>query len=162
MPFIIALFIADSYHVERTVVLEKPLKLVYYYTKYLKKQNNFSKWANIDPKMQTSFSGTAGEVGFIQAWQSELAEVGEGEQEIIKIDPYKRIDYELRFKVPFEASEPAFIVFEDLGNTTKVKWRFTGHLDYPMNFMMLIFDFEQVIGDDLQHVLNNLKAILES
>ena len=65
MPFIIALFIADSYHVERTVVLEKPLKLVYYYTKYLKKQNNFSKWANIDPKMQTLFSGTAGEVGYI-------------------------------------------------------------------------------------------------
>jgi hypothetical protein len=46
-------------------------------------------------------------------------------------------------------------------NTTKVKWGFSGHMDYPMNLMFLFMDFEQIIGDDLQTGLDNLKVIQE-
>ena len=52
--------------------------------------------------------------------------------------------------------------FAESNDGTLVTWGFTGHLDYPMNLMLLIFDFEQVIGADVQHGLENLKEILES
>ena len=47
-------------------------------------------------------------------------------------------------------------------NQTKVKWGFSGKLDYPMNLMMLFMDFKQIIGDDLQIGLDKLKEILDT
>lgn len=162
IPLIAAIFVHKSYHVEREVVIDKPKDEIFNYVKYLKNQNKFSKWANIDPKMNSSFSGVDGEVGFVSAWQSEHEQVGHGEQEIIAIDEGKRIDFELRFLKPFEATEPAYMITEEVSATqTKVKWGFSGHMDYPMNLMFLFVDFEKTIGDDLQMGLDNLKKIQE-
>jgi len=161
-PFIIALFIHNSYDVEREVVINQPKDIVFQYIKYLKNQNEFSKWANIDPDMTKTYTGVDGSVGFVSGWDSNNEEVGTGEQEIIAIDEGKRIDFELRFFKPFEATEPAYMITENMeGNKTKVKWGFSGHMDYPMNLMFLFMDFEKIIGDDLQTGLDNLKVIQE-
>jgi len=161
-PFIIAIFVHKSYDVEREVVINQPKDKVFQYVKYLKNQNEFSKWANIDPNMTKTYQGIDGTVGFVSAWDSTNEEVGTGEQEIKAIDEGKRIDFELRFIKPFEATEPAYMITESIdNNTTKVKWGFSGHMDYPMNLMFLFMDFEQIIGDDLQTGLNNLKVIQE-
>ena len=163
LPFFIALFTAQSYHVEREVIINQPKPVVFDYVKYLKNQSDFSKWANIDPKMTQTYQGVDGEVGFVSAWDSQHPDVGQGEQEITAIIAGERIDYELRFIKPFQAISPAYMIFEDLGNDqTKVKWGFSGHMNYPMNILMLFMDFEQMIGADLQHGLDNLKAIQES
>ncbi|NMP31171.1 SRPBCC family protein [Thalassotalea sp. M1531] len=162
LPFIIALFVKSSYEVEREVLINQPKSTVFGYVKYLKNQDYFSKWAQIDPEMTKSFQGTDGEVGFISAWQSEHPDVGHGEQEIMAMVDGERIDYQLRFLKPFEAVSPAYMITENAGeNQTKVKWAFQGNMDYPMNIMLLFMDFEKIIGDDLQLGLDNLKVILE-
>lgn len=162
LPLVIALFVPKSYEVEREVLINRSTPEVFSYLKYLKNQDEFSKWANMDPNMTKTFYGTDGEVGFISAWESQNPDVGSGEQEIMAIKDGERIDYELRFLKPFEATEPAFIAVEAVsGEQTKVTWGFQGHFDYPMNLTLLLMDFEQVIGDDLQTGLDNLKAILE-
>ena len=162
IPFIIALFLPSSYEVERQVTIEKPKATVFNYVKYLKNQDLFSKWAQIDPEMVKSTRGTDGEVGFVSRWESNHEQVGTGEQEIIAIEEGKRIDFELRFIKPFEATSPAYMITEASGdNQTVVKWGFEGHIDYPMNIMFLFMDFTQMIGDDLQFGLDNLKVILE-
>ncbi|MCF6436337.1 SRPBCC family protein [Pseudoalteromonas sp. MMG022] len=160
-PFILALFVADSYHVEREVEIEQPLEQVFSYIKLLKNQSNYSTWAQVDPAMETEYRGEDGTVGFVSAWRSKHPEVGVGEQEIIKIDENKRIDFELRFKEPFQSTDPAYMITEPTLNGTKVKWGFNGHMDYPMNLMLLLVDFEQMLGDDLQMGLDNLKEVLE-
>ena len=161
VPLIAALFTADSYDVEREVSIAKPKSDVFAYVKLLKNQDNFSKWAQIDPEMTKTFRGIDGEVGFVSAWDSNHPDVGTGEQEIMAIIDGERIDYELRFLAPFEATSPAYMVFVDGDNETTVRWGFSGKLDYPMNIMMWFMDFEQIIGDDLQLGLDNLKVILE-
>ncbi|WP_085299573.1 SRPBCC family protein [Cognaticolwellia mytili] len=99
---------------------------------------------------------------FIATWYFENLDVGTGEQEIMAIKAGERIDFELRFIKPFEANEPAFMTTTRIAeNKTKVTRGFSGHMDYPMNIMFLFLDFEQMIGDDLQTVLNNLKVILD-
>jgi hypothetical protein len=162
IPFIAAIFIKKDYVVDREIVINKPKQEVFEYIKMLKNQNNYSKWAGMDPNMKKTFTGVDGTVGFISGWESKNEEVGKGEQEIKKIIDGERIEYELRFIEPFEAKEPAYMATESISeNQTKVMWGFKGHLDYPMNLMFLFIDFEKMIGDDLDLGLKNLKTILE-
>lgn len=162
IPLILALFIPKSYEVERNIIIDQPKQEVFNYVKYLKNQDNYSKWASMDPDMEKTYSGTDGTVGFVSAWNSENEEVGKGEQEIVKLEDGERIDFELRFYEPFESTEPAFMTTEAVANDkTKVTWGFSGHMDYPMNLMLLFMDFEEIIGDDLETGLKNLKSELE-
>ena len=163
IPLVIALFVKKDYAVEREIIINRPASEVFDYVKYLKNQNNFSKWATMDPNMKKSYHGTDGEVGFVSAWESEDKEVGTGEQEIMKITDGERIDYQLRFIKPFESTESAYMTVENLdGNQTLVRWGFNGHMSYPMNLMLLFMDFDKMIGGDLSTGLANLKKILET
>lgn len=161
IPLIAALFIKKDYSVEREITINKPKQEVFEYVKYLKNQNNYSKWARMDPKMKTEFRGTDGTVGFVSAWESEADSVGKGEQEIKGIKDGEKIDYEIRFIKPFESNANAFMTTEAAGNQTKVKWGFNGRMPYPMNLMLALMDMDKAIGSDLQTGLTNLKGILE-
>ncbi len=163
IPLVVALFVNGEYHIEREVTINNSVSEVFDYVKYLKNQDNYSKWNNMDPDMQKTFKGVDGTVGFVAAWKSENKDVGVGEQEIIKIEEGKKIDFELRFKEPFEATDLAYITTEGLSeNSTLVKWGFDGKMKYPMNLMLLFMDFDEMLGSDLQEGLNKLKTILES
>jgi hypothetical protein len=83
IPLIVAIFIKKDYAVEREIVINKPKTDVFDYIKYLKNQDNYSKWNKIDPNMKKAYTGTDGTVGFISAWESKDENVGVGEQEII-------------------------------------------------------------------------------
>ena len=162
IPLVIALFVKKEYAVEREININKPNTEVFEYIKYLKNQDNYSKWATMDPNMKKDSRGTDGQVGFVSTWDSEIEDVGKGEQEIVKITEGKRIDFELRFIKPFEANEPAYMTTEAVSEQeTKVKWGFSGKMPYPMNIMMLFMDMEEMIGADLEEGLKNLKVVLE-
>lgn len=162
VPFIAALFIRNDYSVTTAITINRPVSEVFDYVVHLKNQDNFSVWANMDPNMKKSYLGTDATVGFVSRWESEHPDVGVGEQEIKRIIPGERIDFELRFFSPFEATEPAYMTTKALDNTqTLVTWGFSGHMDYPSNLMFLFMDFEGMIGNDLQQGLTNLKVILE-
>ncbi len=147
----------------RDVEIEKPKAEVFEYTKYLKNQENFSVWAKIDPDMIREFSGEDGTVGFVSSWKSNHPDVGVGEQEIASVYDQNRIDYQLRFREPFESSSTAYMIFNSVdSNKTSVQWGFDGEMSYPMNLMLLFVDMEGELGGDLQEGLDNLKGILDS
>jgi len=163
IPLIMALFVNKSYAVKESIVINKPKAEVFEYVKLLKNQNNFSKWATMDPEMKKTYHGTDGTVGFISAWESEEDNVGVGEQEILKIVEGERIDYELRFIKPFESTQETYMSTESVnGNQTEVTWGFNGEMKYPMNLMLVFMDFEEMIGDDFQEGLKKLKTIVEN
>ena len=157
-----AYFMPKNYAIEREITINKPVDTVFNYVKYLKNQNQFSVWANIDPKMKSTYKGIDGTVGSISAWESEVKEVGVGEQEITNITEGKRIDFALRFKKPMEDTAVGFMSTESVsGNQTKVKWGISGVMPYPMNIMLPMMKMDQMIGNDLQKGLENLKDKLE-
>lgn len=162
IPLITALFVKKEYVVEREIIINKPRLNVFKYLLYLKNQDNYSNWAKMDSEMKKSYRGIDGTVGFVSAWESNKKDVGKGEQEIIKITEGERIDYELRFFEPFKSTAPAYLITESVSdNQTKVKWGFNGHMNYPMNLLLLFINFEKMIGDDLASGLYNLKTELE-
>ena len=117
----------------------------------------------MDPAMKKGFRGADGKVGFVSAWDSEMKEVGKGEQEITRITDEERIEYELRFMEPFESTDYSYLVTESVNDSmTMVKWGFDGKMKYPMNLMMLFMDMEGMLGSDLEQGLANLKGILEN
>lgn len=163
IPLIAAIFIQKSYSVEREIIISKPKQLVFDYLKHLKNQDNFSKWASIDPNMKKEYRGIDGTVGYVSAWDSDNKSVGKGEQEIKKITNGFRIDYEIRFIKPFAGIADAYMTTEfKTNNETIVIWGFDSKMKYPMNLMLLFMNMEKMIGNDLSTGLTNLKNILET
>ncbi len=159
---IISLFLKQEYAVEREIIINKPIIEVFNYLKILKNQDNFSKWATMDPEMKKFYRGTDGQVGFVSSWESLNKNVGKGEQEILKIIENEIIDYEIRFIKPFKNIAAVYLITDLVTeHHTKVKWGFSSKMKYPMNFMLLFFNMEKFIGKDFEIGLSNLKEILE-
>jgi len=163
IPFITGIFVSQEYSVVREITIAHPKTEVFQYIKLLKNQDSFSSWLLKDPNMTKSYKGVDGEVGFVSAWNSDDPNVGVGEQEIIAINEGKRIEYAVRFKEPFQASDEAYMEVEEINqNQTKVIWGFEGRMDYPMNTMLLIMDMEKMIGEDFFTGLQKLKSVMEN
>ena len=163
LVLITALFVKKDMHAEREVLINKPKSEVFNYVKYLKNQNDYSKWASMDPAMKKDFKGTDGTVGFVSAWESNNDDVGKGEQEIKGIREGERIDYEIRFKEPMESTASAYMITEAVSeNQSKVKWGFDSKMMYPFNIICLFVDMDKMIGDDFETGLKKLKTQMEA
>lgn len=91
--------------------------------------------------MVKEFKGTDGTVGFIYAWSSKVKNVGIGEQEIMRLVPYTRIETQIRFKEPFASHDPFTIITEQVDSThTNVKFSYLVVMNYPTNIMLNFFE----------------------
>lgn len=159
---IAAYFMPKEYSVEREITINKPADSIFKYVRSLKNQNEFSVWANRDPKIRITYKGTDGAVGAVSSWESNVKEVGVGEQEITKITENRRLDFALRFKKPMEDTAVGFMSTEPVSeNQTKVRWGISGVIPYPTNIMLPMLKMDQMIGNDLQKGLENLKEKME-
>lgn len=159
IPLIAALFMDNSYAIERDITINKPEAEVFDYVKHIRNQDKYSVWNMKDPNMKQESRGTDGTVGFVNYWNGN-DDVGEGEQEITAIKEGERIDMELRFKRPWESTGKAYMATEPVDSkSTKVKWGMHGESSYPMNFMNFMLD--GMLGKDLEAGLQNMKKNLE-
>ncbi|HMC85725.1 MAG TPA: SRPBCC family protein [Chitinophagaceae bacterium] len=159
---IIALFLKKEYTVQREVSIDKPSQQVFNYIKYVKNQDAYSVWNQLDPAMQKTYTGTDGSVGFVYAWDSTNKQAGKGEQEITTIKEGERVETALHFIRPFEGRSVAYMTTTPASATqTKVLWGINGKMNYPMNIMLLVMNMENMMGKDLAGGLRNLKGILE-
>ena len=162
MALIAALFVNKDMKAEREIVINKPKQQVFDYIKYVKNQDNFSKWNKMDPGMKKSYTGTDGTVGFSYAWDSNNDDVGKGSQTITAIKDGERMDCDLHFLKPFDSKAKTYFATTAINDsTTKVTWGFDSKMPYPFNLMKLFMNMEKAVGDDFSTGLSNLKAVLE-
>jgi hypothetical protein len=158
---VIALFVKKEYSVKREIVINKPALDVFNYIKYLKNQDNFSKWNMMDPNMKKDYKGTDAQVGFVSLWEGNK-KVGKGEQEITKVIDGKGLEMEIRFIKPFPGLAQAYMhATPTTDHQTTVSWGFNSSMKYPMNAMLLFMNMSNMIGKDFKVGLDNLKVILE-
>ncbi len=161
IALIVALFVNKDMNISREIVINKPRAEVFNYIKYLKNQNNFSKWARMDPNMKTNFTGTDGTPGFTSSWEGN-SDVGKGEQTIDKINDGDGLETTIHFIKPWDSKAQGKMSTQAItDSTTKVTWGFQSQMPYPMNIMKLFMNMDKSIGDDLSTGLANLKSILE-
>jgi len=146
--------------VEKSVVIDKPGQLVFDYLRHSKNMDNYSVWNMADPEKTKEYKGEDGTLGFIYKWDSLNKNVGAGEQEIVKIEEGKLIEFALRFERPMKNTGSSKFILSDIGNNqTKVLWDFRGPTKFPMSLFKGFF--EKILGKDLEKSLGNLKTILE-
>lgn len=157
---VIALFVKKGYSIERSIVINKPRSEVFDYVRFVKNQDNYSKWVMLDPLMKKDFEGTDGTVGFKYAWDSKNKNVGKGEQEITAINAGEKIELTIHFIRPFEGIAKTLMTTEtEQPNQTRLTWGMTGKNVYPFNITNLFMD--GMLGMDITTSLVQLKAILE-
>ncbi|MBC7915108.1 MAG: SRPBCC family protein [Pyrinomonadaceae bacterium] len=159
IPLVIALFVKKEYKIERKIIIDKPNNEVFEFIRFLKNQEQYSKWVMMDPNMKKEFRGIDGTVGFVYAWDGN-DKAGKGEQELISMVEGKSLDIELRFERPFKAIAKAPMLTDSVSeDKTRVTWGMQGKYNYPMNLMNLVVD--KILGKDMETSLVTLKGILE-
>ena len=161
MLLLLSLIAPKNYDVSRSVLINRPKSEVFEVLKSLKYQDTWSPWAKKDPNMKKEFRGVDGEVGSVSYWLGNK-DVGEGEQEITKIEPMERIEGELRFLKPFKSTSNCYFLTTEEAGKTKVVWGFKGENKFPMNIMMLFMSMDKMVGKDFEEGLTTLKANLEN
>lgn len=156
-----AMFMKKSYSLSVSVIINKAQTEVFNYIKYLKHQENYSKWVMADPNVEMNYTGTDGTVGFKAAWESKDKNFGVGEQEIIEIMDGNAYRVEIRFEKPFKgtsyASNSTIAINE---NTTKLTTVFETKTPFPMNVMIPLIS--KMLIKDMNQNSKNLKKILEA
>lgn len=159
---IIALIVPKGYSVQRSIVINKPLRQVFKYVKLLRNQEHYSKWVMLDPDKRMTYTGTDGTEGFTNAWDSDMKQAGKGEQTITKVVEGERIETRVVFIKPFAGVADIYMTTSQVNeDNTTVTWGFASKMPFPMNAMILFINMEKMLGADMEISLNNLKRILK-
>ncbi len=146
-------------HVERSVMIEAPAKLVYAQLNDMKKFNDWSPWADIDPDAVYTYEGEASGVGSKMLWESEHKDVGVGSQWIVEAEPNVSVKTEMLFG-EFEDTSFAEFTLEEMEGGTKVTWSFDSELKPPFNLIVPMMDGQ--LGPYYEKGLENLKSLVEA
>ena len=161
LVFIAALLMKKEYTISASTIINRPRNDVFNYVKILKNQENYSKWVMADPNAKLNYIGEDGTIGFISQWESELKNVGVGEQEIMYINENESYQVEIRFKKPFEGVSQAITTTEAISdNQTKVITTFFTSTPFPMNVMVPFIS--KMLKKDMDGNMVRLKANLEA
>ncbi|MDO6738022.1 SRPBCC family protein [Wenyingzhuangia sp. 2_MG-2023] len=158
---ITGIFAPKGIAVERSVVIERPMELVFPFFASLKNQEQYSPWAAKDPKTIHTYTGIDCMVGSAHAWESNHPEVGKGTQEILEIKTNQEITTELKFIEPFEATSKAYYKFNSLDDATQVIWGYEQDYGFFQSIFMMFFDMDKILGADFEKGLTKAKVILE-
>ena len=156
--FIVGMFLPKSYSVTRSIVVNSPDSVVY---NNVANFNNFMKWnpwSKMEPSAKVEISGPVAQPDHLYTWNGE--KTGQGQMKIENVDPYKLVDFELKFIKPFESVADTKFSFEPANGGTKVDWTMTGQNNSTMEkWMSLMMD--GMLGKDFESGLQSLKELSE-
>lgn len=148
---------ADStYRVERSVMIKAPVEVVYAHMSTLSAMDKWSPWNERDPQMKKSMEGTDGTVGAKAMWEGN-DEVGKGSQEIVALEPNKKVSLKLAFIEPFESNSNVDFEVTAVGDSTKASWIMHGPNEGIGRVMSMFMNMDKMIGPDFEKGLGYLK-----
>ena len=164
VAMVTALFTKKEYTLKREIVINRPKDGVFDYIRYLKNQEDYSKWLKLDPNTKIEYKGAPdGKPGAILAFSSKDNRTGTGEWETKNIIENNKLDFELRFLKPFKFTAGGHMaVYPVSPDETRLEWVYNSGMNWPMNFMLLFLDMDKLVGNDIAFSLQNIKRNLES
>jgi uncharacterized protein YndB with AHSA1/START domain len=149
----------DQASFSRSAEIAAPPEKVFAIVASLKRFQEYSPWAELDPKTVYTFEGPETGIGQKMSWSSENADVGKGSQTITELVEGRQIAVDLDFGDMGTAV--SVWTFEPSAAGTKATWGFTSPKlqGITMKWMGLMFD--RMVGPDYQKGLGRLKAAAE-
>jgi uncharacterized protein YndB with AHSA1/START domain len=156
---VVAALLPGSYTVERSVEIAKPPEVVYPlvadYNNWLK----WSPWPKMDPAAKQTVTGTPGGAGHSWSWEGEKS--GVGSMTLAAVEPNRSVQSKLVFKEPITSEADDYILLEPTATGTRVTWRNTGNLPYPVGRFFGL-GVEGMLGPQFEEGLAGVKSIAES
>lgn len=153
-------FLPQSAHVERSMTTTASPATVYGLVDGFKRFNEWSPWARLDPATKYTYSGPETGVGARMEWVSANPDVGSGSQEVIDVEPGRRVTNKLDFGMDNPTTATISLVPEGTG--TRVTW--TLDTDFSGSLLGRYFGLalDRMVGPDYEKGLAQLKAVAES
>jgi hypothetical protein len=156
---IVGALLPASYTVERSIEIAKPPAVVYRHVSDYNAWLEWSPWPKTEPTAKQTVTGEPGVVGMTWSWEGE--QVGVGSMTLAAVDEGKSIHSKLVFKEPMTSEADDYVLLEPTENGTKVTWRNTGGLPYPVGRYFGL-GVEGMLGPQFEEGLESLKALCES
>lgn len=154
-----AMLLPSTVVVSRSIEIAAPPEKVFAIVGDLRRFNEFSPWADLDPNTQYAFEGPAQGVGQKMVWTSASDKVGSGSQTITEYQPPARAASDLDFGPMGKANATWELAPSPAG--TKVTWRFRTQTDGIIErWLGLMFD--RWVGSDYEKGLARLKTVAET
>ncbi len=156
---IITALMPKVYHVEKNILIKKPVKEIMARIGNLNEYALWNPWQQSDPSAKKTITGTPNTPGHKYAWDGK--KVGIGSLTLNTLNE-KHIHFDLEFLKPWKAKAKDNWLFETLSDgETKVTWQNNGELPWPIARLM-----GPMINKNLTHQfgigLENLKKLCES
>jgi len=147
------------YNVEKTMVINKPVKDVMKRIGNLNEYALWNPWQQADPSAKKIITGIPNTPGHKYAWKGK--KTGIGSLTLTSLDE-KHIHFDLEFLKPWKSKAKDNWLFEHWGEgETKVTWQNSGNLPWPIARLM-----GPMINKNLTHQfgigLSNLKKLCEN
>jgi hypothetical protein len=159
---ILHLVAPNELKIEKEIVINQPKTFVFGYLKFFRNTMTWNPFLEKDPKAIVKLNGTDGTVGSSMYWSGNM-DLGTGEQEIKTIVENEKIDFEVRFIIPFQSTIHSYLITESIDqNQTRVKWGMSGKMPFPMNIInMFKGGMNEAMQKDFAHGLERLKSQME-
>lgn len=154
-----AYVLPDEIVVQRQVVIAAPPERVFALINDLRRMNEWSPWAALDPNTAYMFEGPGSGVGQKMGWDSPNRDVGKGTMTIVESVENRRVATALEFEGMGTAR--ASMELSPAGGGTGVTWGFKSELSNPLERWMAPL-ITRSLGDSYERGLAKLKSIAES
>ncbi len=156
---LIGLALPSSVHVERSVTINSTPSAVFAMVNDIRKFNQWSPWAGIDPDTQFTFEGPPTGTGAKMQWSSEHPGVGAGSLEIVGSDPDRKVTFALNFGP--QGTATSYYELQSAGDNTVVIWGFDSDFGYDLVGRYFSLFMDTLIGQEYEKGLATLKRLVE-
>lgn len=150
-----------SYTVSRNGSISAPAAEVFAQVNDLRKFQDWSPWAKVDPDVKNTYEGAPSGVGAICKWTGNK-KVGEGIMTITDSKPNESIRMRLEFIKPFASTADVQFGFKEQDGQTAVTWMMTGQKNFISKAFCMFMNMDKMIGGDFERGLASLKSLVES
>lgn len=150
----------DEFVVCRTAKISAPPEKIFPHVNELRKWDEWSPWAKLDPNAKNSFEGAAAGTGASMSWDGNK-KIGAGRMTIVECRPTDLVRLKLDFIRPFENTNIVEFRFLPDGSQTDVKWSMSGKTNAFFKVFGLFMNCGDMCGRDFEKGLASLKSIAE-
>jgi effector-binding domain-containing protein len=162
IAMILMLVVPAKQHIERTIIINAPVSVVYKHLSNPATFYNWMVWCRKDTSIRTAVSDEASDVpGATTFWIGNPETSGKGMIEFISMKVNREIEHKVTFLEPRKEKAKSEFKLLDANGQTKLTWEFDLATPRPRNILNLFTSLDKKLGDEFEEGLINLKAIIE-
>ena len=155
---VIALVSPSNYLVEKSTVINRPANDVYMKVADLNNYRKWNPWQQSDPTAEATITGAPDSIGHKYAWVGK--KVGVGSLTLANRNTNQSVHFRIEFIKPFNAKADDSWTFTTENGQTKVNWRNSGDLPFPIARLMGPV-LKKNLNQQFEAGLVNLKKLCE-